>query len=164
MIPKPMSAGLDERMSETRHNDDLDRIDGSSVIAWLIYTAAGTMVGSVPMTFYYGFIEAFNSPPQPVYGAGDFLQLMSEEMTASLMPMINAMIFAGAISALVVVAARFGVRLHALIVILLGTLGGLAAAFILFPPDVLVQAVGGATGFIAGCGMVLARRILIRGG
>lgn len=151
-------------MSTTGRDDDLDRIDGGSFIAWLIYAGAGTMIGSVPMSFYYGFIEAFSEPPQPVYGADDFLSLMSSEMMQALTPLIYATAFAGAVGALVVFAARSGIRLHTLILLALGALAGPAAAWLLFPSDVLGLVIGAVTGLVAGGGMALARRMLIRGG
>ena len=151
-------------MANTSPNDDLDKIDGRTFVAWLIYTGAGAMIASMPASIYYGFIDAFDSPPEPVYDTEDFLRIMSSEMMLSMMPMLLAVGFAGAIAALMVLMARGNTRLHGVIVVLLAGIGGLLAGMIALPDSMIALVTGGVTGLLSGAAMTFARRLLIRGG
>ncbi len=151
-------------MSGQGPNDDLDKIVGGGSVASQIYTGAGTMIASTPMSFYHGLVTAFDRPVEPVYDSDDFLRVMSSEMAVSMLPIFMGAVFAGLLAAGVVLAARAGIRLGLVILILLGGVLGLAGVALLMELDTIGLAVGGITGAVAGAAMAITRRLLIRGG
>ncbi len=151
-------------MSVPGPNEDLDKIDGRSFIAWLIYTGAGGLIASTPMSFYHGLITAFDRPVEPVYNTDDFLRVMTSEMAVSMLPMFMGAVFAGILAATIVLCARAGIRLGLLVLVLLGGGLGLIGVVLLLEPDTIALALGGVTGGVAGAAMAIARRLLIRGG
>lgn len=150
-------------MTRTARDPDLDKVDGRTIVAWLIYSGAGWFVGGTPWMLVDAVIEALYAPPT-VFVPGDMQDMMRDALLDGLMPMLVTLVPCALVAGAVVLAERAGRRLPIWAMVLLGLLFGVVGAAFAAPPDILLQLVFAGCIAIGAGAMAVARRLLIRGG
>lgn len=133
-------------------DDDREKVEGATVLGWLILTGACGLPGIMIWTVILSFSNIATGRPEE-----DFSRAMLEH---SIIPMLHALPAAAIVAAIVVMAARSGWRIGAVPVFVLAAIAGVLVA-VAWYGGVDVHAAFGAGGGLLGAAVMTILRMKV---